>query len=199
MPLPSAKPRQQLHTRQVEYRGYLRDDGLWDIEAQMTDIKTYAIDRSDGSQLAAGQPVHNMHIRVTVDDEMVIREIATAMDDTPYAECGQGVDPMQKMVGTKMGPGWRVAIERALGGVQGCTHLRELLFNMATAGYQTIPVYIERQRLEAGGELTDHAVPPSHLGKCISWDFAGPVVARIYPQFSGWVPVKRMDKPGTAQ
>jgi hypothetical protein len=46
-----------------------------------------------------------------------------------------------------MGPGWRQAIDRTIGGVQGCTHLRELLFNMATAAFQTIP---HAQRHEAG-------------------------------------------------
>ncbi|WP_414708625.1 DUF2889 domain-containing protein [Ramlibacter sp.] len=38
---------------------------------------------------------------------------------------------MQAMVGVRMGPGWRQALEKALGGAKGCTHLRELLFNMA--------------------------------------------------------------------
>ena len=56
---------------------------------------------------------------------------------------------MQQMIGVTMGPGWRQAIERALGGVRGCTHLRELLFNMATAAYQTIPAYRHRLRRHA--------------------------------------------------
>ncbi len=25
--------------------------------------------------------------------------------------------------------------------------------------------------------------PPPHLGKCVTWDFNGPVVARRYPRF----------------
>jgi hypothetical protein len=191
MPLPQAQPRLHLHTRQVVYRGYHRQDGLWDIEAELTDAKTYALERSERGAMPPGTPVHGMAIRVTVDDGMTIREIATAMDHTPFTECGQGSDPMQQMVGVTMGPGWRIAIERALGGVRGCTHLRELLFNMATAAYQTIPGYRERLRRQAGAPEAAGDEPPYHLGKCIGWDFAGPVVARHYPRFAGWQPLKR--------
>jgi len=41
MPLPDGSPRKHAHTRAIEYRGYEREDGLWDIEAHMTDTKTY--------------------------------------------------------------------------------------------------------------------------------------------------------------
>jgi len=36
-------------------------------------------------------------------------------------------------VGCSMARGWRQAIQKHLGGVESCTHLRELLFNLATA------------------------------------------------------------------
>ncbi|MEA3155677.1 MAG: hypothetical protein QOK44_3266, partial [Betaproteobacteria bacterium] len=31
MSFPAAAPRTHVHTRSVEYHGYRRDDGLWDI------------------------------------------------------------------------------------------------------------------------------------------------------------------------
>jgi hypothetical protein len=108
-----------------------------------------------------------------------------AGSSTSASECQQGNDPMQQMVGVKLGPGWRQAIERALGGVKGCTHLRELLFNMATAAYQTVFPYRERPRRLAGETPTQRTEPPYHLGRCIAWDFEGPVVLRYYPQFAG--------------
>jgi hypothetical protein len=132
-----------------------------------------------------------MQIRLTVDESMTIREVATSMDFTPFAECQQGNDPMQKMLGVTLGPGWRQAIERALGGVRGCTHLREMLFNMATAAYQTVFPYREYERRKAG-EVSEQATkPPYHVGRCIAWDVDGPVVARYYPQFVGWEPLRR--------
>jgi hypothetical protein len=186
MPLPAPAARQHLHTRAVTYSGFLRDDGLWDIEAQMSDVKPYGFDRSDGSHHAAGQPIHGMAIRLTVDETMTIRAVATSMDHTPFGDCQQGHAPMQRMVGVQMGPGWRQAIEKNLGGVRGCTHLRELLFNMATAAYQTVFPYKEKLRREAGQTSQQAAEPPHHLGRCIAWDTEGALVARHYPQFVGW-------------
>jgi hypothetical protein len=197
MSLPAPAARTHLHTRAVTYRGYLREDGLWDIEGEMSDVKTYALDMAERGPMPPGTPVHGMLIRVTVDDTMTIREIAAAMDYTPYAECQQGTDPMQAMVGACMGPGWRQAIERALGGIKGCTHLRELLFNMATAAYQTVFPYQQHQRELAGVPASVSAEPPYHLGRCIAWDFDGPVVKRHYPQFAGWQPMRRMNKLGS--
>lgn len=190
MPLPAPQARSHLHTRAVVYRGYRREDGLWDIEAEMTDTKTYALERSERGDMPPGTPIHGMAIRATVDDQMTIREISTAMDHTPFGECRGGVDPMQQMVGVTMGPGWRQAIDKALGGIKGCTHLRELLFNMATAAYQTVPVYRERLRRQSGVPEADNAAPPYHLGKCLAWDFNGAVVQRHYPRFTGWQPSK---------
>jgi hypothetical protein len=199
MPLPAPEPRSHLHTRNVVFRGYHREDGLWDIEAELSDTKSYALERSERGPMPPGTPVHGMAIRATVDDAMTIRAIATSMDSTPFGECQQGNDPMQQMVGVTMGPGWRQAIERALGGVRGCTHLRELLFNMATAAYQTIPAYRDRLRRQAGLPEPDSNEPPYHLGKCISWDFDGPVVQRHYPQFAGWQPLKRAARKSTGR
>ena len=193
MPLPAPQARTHLHTRATVYRGYRRDDGLWDIEGELSDTKTYSFELHGRPALTPGEPIHGMAIRATLDDSMTIREIVTVMDDTPYGECQQGTGPMQKMVGEAMGPGWRMAIERALGGTRGCTHLRELLFNMATAAYQTIPGYRSHLRKQSGSneEQTAATTAPYHLGKCIAWDFNGAVVQRNYPQFAGLQPIKR--------
>lgn len=192
--LPPASPRKHLHVRQVRFDGYHRDDGLWDIEATLRDTKAHAISMHDKGVLAAGEPVHDMAIRLTLDDTLTIRAIATSMAATPHGECNQAADPMQKMVGHTIGPGWRVTIEKNLGGVKGCTHLRELLFNMATAAYQTIPGHRARLLREAGLPEQEDGQPPYFLGKCLGWDFDGTAVQRHYPQFVGWQVLRKMPR-----
>ncbi len=189
--LPAAAPRTHVHTRSVEYRGYQRDDGLWDIEAELTDAKTYAQTRHDGSTMPAGEAVHGMTIRLTVDDAMKISDVAVGMPATPFPECQQAKPPMARLIGCTLGSGWRKAIEHALGGTQGCTHLRELLFNMATAAYQTVPLYRMHLRRLAGLPEPVLKRPPPHLGQCLAWDFDGPVVKRYKPEFAGWRPQKK--------
>jgi len=179
-------PRTHVHTRSVEYRGYRREDGLWDIEAELTDRKTYTHSTPDRGVLQAGTPLHGMAIRLTVDDAMKITDIAVRMAAAPFPECQQAKPPMTRLIGHTLGRGWRKAIEHALGGTQGCAHLRELLFNMATAAYQTIPHYRNHLRRLAGLPHPVLKRPPPHLGQCLAWDFDGPVVARHRPEFAGW-------------
>ncbi len=40
MPLPPPAPRTHHHTRSTEFRGFRRDDGLWDIEGSLRDTKS---------------------------------------------------------------------------------------------------------------------------------------------------------------
>lgn len=186
MSLPDPSPRQPLHTRRISYEGYLRDDGLWDIDARLVDSKSYPIHMHERGDLAPGDPVHDLQVRVTVDDAFVIQAVSTSMNSAPFPECQGAADPMQRLLGLTLGAGWRKAIEGAIGGVAGCTHLRELLFGVATAAFQTIPGYRSQQARDRG-ELPDPNAPaPFFVGKCLSWDREGPVVQRLLPMF--WRP-----------
>jgi hypothetical protein len=115
-----------------------------------------------------------MWIRVTLDKEFVIKAIEAVMDGQPHAECTAAIPPMDSLIGERLGKGWRKTIDTHLGGIKGCTHLRELLFNLATAAYQSIPGAF----FNPNGDK-----PPLYLGTCKSWDFDGPVVMRVYPKF----------------
>ena len=132
MALPPSAPRQLSHTRTVVFRGYDREDGLWDIEAQLTDTKPYTFQVAQEQPFPQERPIHGLSIRLTVDDQLRIHEVATAMDDIPHPECAQAPLNMDRLVGCQLGRGWRKAIDERLGGTAGCTHLREMLFNMLT-------------------------------------------------------------------
>ena len=78
MPLPPVAPKEHLHTREIEWRGYRREDDLWDIEGRLVDTKTYGFFSNAWGDVKPGQPVHGMSIRVTVNDELVIHEASAA-------------------------------------------------------------------------------------------------------------------------
>jgi hypothetical protein len=187
LPLSTPNPRRPMHTRRVEYSGFLRDDGLWDIEGELHDSKPHPFEIQGEGQWAPNQAVHHMRIRVTLDNAMVIQAIEAVMDSHPHDPCPQALAPMQRMVGTRMSGGWRQAIERHLGNEQGCTHLRELLYNMATAAYQTM--------VDVSFAAPDDGRPPPHLGKCLTWGFNSPVVERVYPLFFRWQPPPKAPAP----
>ena len=183
--LPAPVARRPVHTRNIRFEGFLRDDDLWDIDCELSDTKSDPIPMRERGTLPPGEPVHLLRVRLTVDDHFTIRAVQTAAIHTPFGECQSAADaPMQKLVGLTMGPGWRKAIDGSIGGVGGCTHLRELVFNAATAAFQMIPHY---RATQGGGkdELAgaNASKPPFYMGQCMTWAFEGPVVLRHAPQF----------------
>jgi hypothetical protein len=71
------------HTRRVRYEGYKRADGLWDIEAHLTDIKNHDFDLKTGVR-RAGLPVHEMWLRITIDRSLTIVDAVASSDAVPY-------------------------------------------------------------------------------------------------------------------
>ena len=190
MALPPPTPRKLSHTRTVVYSGFEREDGMWDIEAALIDVKTYSFVIPSQGPREAGQPIHGLSIRLTVDDQFIIHDVFTDMAHIPHPECDKAPQGMHKLIGCKLSAGWRKAIDAQIGGVAGCTHLREMLFNMATAAYQTIPSARQFRNQQAGLPDEVPTTPPPHVGKCMSWAFDGPVVQLHYPMF--------YQKPGQA-
>ena len=179
--LPPASPRRHLHNRKITYRGYLREDGLWDIEGELHDSKSLPISLGYRGDMAAGEAVHHMLLRITIDDNMVIHDIAAAMPATPYLECRPAIDPIRAVIGLQMGRGWKKKIEGAIGGLAGCTHVRELLSGAATAAYQTVYPHRSSNSKLKSTEITEQ---PKHLNQCKAWDLKGAVVMRYFPQFA---------------
>src|SRR5690242_16966128 len=100
--------RRHMHTRSIECNGYLRDDGLWEGEALLRDTKpfTHRADRFRG-ELAPGDPVHDIALRLAVDDSMRIHEAEATMGATPYPTCVEVEPVLQRLIGENIGKGWR--------------------------------------------------------------------------------------------
>ena len=183
MPLADDAERTLIHERQITARGYLRADGLWDIEGSLTDAKTYAFDSRWRGEVKAGEPVHGMHIRLTIDEDFVIRAVAATSDHVPYQVCASVPATLQTLVGASMGRGWTRTLRRRVGGEDGCTHLTELLGRMATAAYQTIFPY---RGSRAPGGVDMAKVADRLIGSCRAWRADGELVRELLPErFSG--------------
>lgn len=174
MPLSPPVARTPKHTRRIHFQSYQRDDGLWDIEGELLDTKSMDTPHVRGNGVRkAGEPIHLMRIRTTINEQLVVQAIEAEMAAHPVDSCPAALDAMQKMVGACMGSGWRKAIEANLGKEAGCTHMRELLQSMATAAFQSIFAAFTSAPNE----------PPRFLGQCTGWAFGGSAVAEYYPQF----------------
>jgi len=186
MPLSDPAPRTLLHRRDIQLRGYHRADGLFDIEAHLTDTKDTPFEHDTHGPVPGGTPIHDMWVRLTVGEDMVVREAEAASDHTPYAICPGAAPNFARLAGLKIGPGFSRAVAERVGGTAGCTHLREVLGQVATVVYQTLyPFRAERERAEAAARATTGAAPPQTtpglVGTCIAYAADSPVTLKRWP------------------
>jgi hypothetical protein len=184
MPLSEPAQRRHLHTRTVTIEGFAREDGFYDIEARMTDAKTYGFDNKDRGRIEAGEPVHDMRVRLTIDLDFRIHRIEASTEASPYRVCPEIAPSYQKLEGAVIGPGWRAKVREAMGGREGCTHISELLGAMATGAYQTLFPERARRSRETPPLPAKQGRRPGWINSCYALREEGPVVAREWPQWA---------------
>jgi len=181
MPLSSSVPRALRHTRAIQVDAYARDDGLWDIDARITDVKVKDITLASGPR-PGGLPLHDLSLRITIDRELTIVEAQAASDAVPYPGYCDTIGPAyQKLVGLNLMRGFRQAIKERLSGVMGCTHLSELAQVLPTAALQAYASDVIQTRDGAGDDLLPHR--PFQIDRCHALRAAGPAVATYYPRW----------------
>ena len=184
MPLSDPAERELLHLRDIELRGFRRADGLFDVEARLTDTKTYGFGNADRGWIDPGTPLHGMKARMTVDDTMLIVAFEAVTEHGPYAICPAAAPNFGRLAGLRIGPGFLRAAAERVGGVQGCTHLRELLQPMATVAFQTLSAVRQPRRAEQEAQAAKPSVAkPALLNTCLAYASDGSVVQRTWPHF----------------
>ena len=179
MPLSKPSPRQHLHTRDIRCTGYLREDGLWDIEGTISDTKTYSFENITRNGISSGEHIHHMLIRLTIDNDLLIHEAEASTESSPYGICSTITDAFGNLKGIKIGPGWRREVACIMGRTSGCTHLRDLLSGpVAVTAYQTI---IPKRRREEGTPAPSER--PAVLNTCVAYAEDGPIVKERWPDF----------------
>ena len=147
----------------------------------MVDSKTYSFPNRHRGEVAAGEPVHEMWLRLTVDDSMRIREVEAATDHGPFGMCAAITENFKRLEGLTIGPGFRRAVRARVGGTQGCTHLVELVDPIATTVYQTMTA--RRSHRQAQIQAKRGPERPRFLGTCHALASDSPVVRERWPEF----------------
>ena len=84
MALPTADPERQLsHQRSIDVRVYSRGTGLWEVDATVRDVRAKDATTATGL-LPAGQPIHDMLLRVVVDEQFNVIEAGARTEAQPY-------------------------------------------------------------------------------------------------------------------
>ncbi|AKJ26798.1 DUF2889 domain-containing protein [Caldimonas brevitalea] len=181
MALPTAAPQRQLkHRRSIDLAVYVRDDGLWEVDARLVDVKTRDHQLASGVR-RAGEPFHDMTLRLVVDRELNIVSAGAVTDSMPYpGHCDQHGDAYARLVGLNLFRNFRQAVKERLGGIHGCTHITEMTQVLPTAVIQAFAgeVFDVRE-----GASADTQQAPFQLDRCHALRSDGEAVRLHYPRW----------------
>lgn len=179
MPLPPEPAARQLkHRRQIDVQVYVRDDGLWEADARLTDVKTHESRKASGVR-PAGEPVHDLLLRVVVDRALNIVAAGAESRAVPYpGHCDEHGDTYGRLAGLNLLQGFRAALKERVGGVLGCTHLSELAQVLPTAVVQAMAGDV----IDTRGDHAD-AERPFQLDRCHALRSDGEAVRLHYPRW----------------
>ncbi len=170
--------RRLLHRRALDVQVYARDDGLYEVEATLSDTKTRDIPMAGGTR-HAGEPIHDMVLQLVIDTELTIHEAGSQTRWMPYpGACDQHGDAYARLVGLNLLKGFRLGVKERLAGTRGCTHLTELCQILPTAVIQAFAgLVIDTREGDGSGQ------PPFQLDKCHALRRDGAVVRTHYPRW----------------
>lgn len=179
MTLPQAAATRQLkHRRQIDVQVFARGDGLWEVDAVLVDTKTRSVPMASGMR-AAGQPIHEMLLRLVVDSKFEIVEAGSETRWMPYTgECNEHEGVYTRLVGLNLLQNFRKQLRERVGGVLGCTHITELAQVLPTAVVQAFAGEVIDTRGDAEG-----ASQPFQIDRCHALRSDGPVVKQYYPRW----------------
>jgi hypothetical protein len=179
MPLPASVQREAIHERRISMQAWRRVDGLYDVEAHLVDTKPFAFQRvTPPEPVPAGQALHDLWLRLVLDDQFRIHDIVAASDVTPFPLCREATATLSVLVGESIGRGWSKIVRERLGGHASCTHLAELMLPIATTAMQGI------RGVRPASERLAPENKARQIDTCYAFDARREVVATVWPQFA---------------
>jgi hypothetical protein len=179
MTLPPAAPQRQLkHRRQLDVQVFSRGNGLWEVDATLTDTKTRPLHLADGVR-PAGAPIHDMLLRLVVNEQLDILQAGSQTRAMPYPGiCNNHDDAYGQLVGLNLLQSFHKSARERLGGVRGCTHITELAQVLPTAVMQAFAGDVIDTLGSAEG-----TAKPFQLDRCHALASSGEAVRLHYPRW----------------
>jgi hypothetical protein len=167
-----------LHNRQIDLRFYRRKDGLYEVVGHLTDKKTYPFRLQLAEKdLPAGEPVHDMELRMVVDGNLTVHDIKATMNATPFGVCLEAQGTLAPIKGLRIAAGWNKKVRDLLGGAASCSHLMELLGPMATTALQGLAP----KRIKEIEQPENEHLRQAKINSCYAYGESRTVVARLWP------------------
>lgn len=178
---PPPSDRRAVHSRRISCEGFVRDDGLYEVEGLLVDTKPQPL-HLPNRDVSAGEAIHQMRIRLTIDRDRCIVDARAFSEHHPYETCAEVEAGYRRLVGLRVESGFTRQVKRIFRGVEGCTHMSELLPPMASTLFQLI--WADGSFAQADRQERDETATSSPLGGCHALRLDGHVVRTYFPNYS---------------
>ena len=177
MSFDSSVHRKPIHTRKIDMNSFLREDGLWELEATLLDVKAYDFSKRNGSIKVAGSPVHNMKICLLVSEDGEVLDVNAHYDDAPYDHVCMAIESAYKgLIGLHLLKNFRNSVKARYARTAGCTHMSELVVLLPTVFVQSLSMQRNQKEASRGKK-------PFQLEGCHALALTSPVVKEFYPEW----------------
>ena len=178
--------RELVHTRQIVCRAFRLRNGFLEIEATLADEKGQEVPFRSRPAVPVGGLMHRMSVTLTIDDDYVIRDVRAQTLQAPWSACGETDAAYRSLIGLSINRGFTRKMRELLGGVQGCTHVTELVSQAANTYMQASwPDRIARQMVVAADpRLWPDKSTLGFVNHCHAWRQDGEALAREYPELA---------------
>ncbi len=189
--LPKPARRQHIHRRTYVGDMFEREDGLFDVDLEMRDTKPFSIDNQDRGYIAAGEALHHMKMRVTVNDQLEIVDVEARTLASPFHLCAAITPQYKYLVGLRITAGFLKKAQEITGRTAGCTHLNDMLKiigSTAMQGFWSVMARRRRAQVAQNGQdkTADReavlATAQAVIGTCHAYAPSSPIVAREWPE-----------------
>ncbi len=184
--------RRHVQTRTIRAEVFAREDGLWDVEAELIDTKGADFRLATGVRVA-GEPIHHMSLKITIDTSLQVLDASAESVRVPYPGACETIAPdYRRLIGLNLMHNFRRDVRERLGGVAGCTHMTELTNVLPTAAIQAFAGEVIRTRdasesdpgvQSTAGSAEPLETKPFQLDRCHALRSDGPAVAEFYPRW----------------
>ena len=176
--------RELVHTRQILCRAFRLKNGFLEIEATLGDEKGQPVAFRSRPPVRVGDFMHRMSLTLTIDNDYTIQDVRASTLQAPWTMCGGTDDAYRKLVGLRIGPGFTQRMKELLGGVQGCTHVTELVAQAANTYMQASwPDRIARQMaVSADPRGWPDKSTLGFVNHCHAWRQDGATLVQEYPE-----------------
>lgn len=185
-----------MHNRFIRANSFERDDGLWEIDAELIDHKAYDFTRRSGAVHPAGQAFHHLHLRIAFDDDFIVQQAVAVFDTAPFGEQCKAIETdYSDLVGMNLIGGFRQAVKARFARTAGCSHMSELAGVLPTVAMQTMANRRAKRKAQTeavdGQSQFNEAVSltdkperrPFQLEGCHALRLDGPIVQEFHPKW----------------